>query len=92
MAPLEKQVIVDRVIAIVAEQLGVVEDGITLESSFVGDLGADSLNTVELIMELEDEFDISIPDDETEKITTVGGAVEFVEKALADGIPGVDAT
>jgi acyl carrier protein len=69
----------ERVIDIVAEQLGVDKEKITLETSFVNDLGADSLDTVELVMELEEEFDINIPDDAAEKIQTVGQAVEYIE-------------
>ena len=71
----------DRVIDIVAEQLGVDKEKVTPDTSFVNDLGADSLDTVELVMELEEEFDISIPDEEAEKIQTVGQAIEFIEKA-----------
>ena len=71
----------DRVIDIVAEQLGVDKEKVTPETSFVNDLGADSLDTVELVMELEEEFDINIPDDAAEKIQTVGQAIEFIEKA-----------
>jgi acyl carrier protein len=71
-----------RVIDIVAEQLGVSKDQITRETSFVNDLGADSLDTVELVMELEEEFDINIPDDVAEKIQTVGQAVEHISKAV----------
>ena len=67
-----------RVKKIVAEQLGVAEADIKNESSFVDDLGADSLDTVELVMELEEEFEINIPDDAAEKIQTVGQAVEFI--------------
>ncbi len=63
---------------IVAEQLGVEESEITNESSFVDDLGADSLDTVELVMELESAFDCEIPDDEAEKITTVQQAIDYV--------------
>ncbi len=70
----------ERVIDIVAEQLGVSKDQITRETSFVNDLGADSLDTVELVMELEEEFDINIPDDAAEKIQTVGQAVDYIEK------------
>ena len=66
-----------RVKKIVAEQLGVAEDEIKLESSFVDDLGADSLDTVELVMALEDEFEIEIPDEQAEKITTVQHAVDY---------------
>jgi acyl carrier protein len=73
----------DRVIDIVASQLGVAKDQITAETSFINDLGADSLDTVELVMELEEEFEINIPDDAAEKIQTVGQAVEFIEKHQA---------
>jgi acyl carrier protein len=73
----------ERVIEIVADQLGVDKEKITRETSFVNDLGADSLDTVELVMELEEEFDINIPDDAAEKIQTVGQAIEFIEKAQA---------
>ena len=68
-----------RVIDIVAEQLGVEKEKIKPESNFVNELGADSLDTVELVMELEEEFDISIPDDAAEKIQTVGEAVKHIE-------------
>ena len=71
----------DRVIDIVAEQLGVDKEKVSPDTSFVNDLGADSLDTVELVMELEEEFDINIPDEEAEKIQTVGQAIEFIEKA-----------
>ncbi len=73
----------ERVIEIVADQLGVDKEKITRETSFVNDLGADSLDTVELVMELEEEFDINIPDDAAEKIQTVGQAIDFIEKAQA---------
>ncbi len=68
-----------RVKKIVAEQLGVAEDEIKMESSFVDDLGADSLDTVELVMALEDEFEIEIPDEQAEKITTVQQAVDYAK-------------
>lgn len=68
----------ERVIKIVAEQLGSGEDEITNESSFIDDLGADSLDTVELVMALEEEFDIEIPDDDAEKIATVQAAIDYV--------------
>jgi acyl carrier protein len=68
----------ERVKKIIAEQLGVAEDEIKDESSFVDDLGADSLDTVELVMALEDEFDMEIPDEEAEKITTVRSAIDYV--------------
>jgi acyl carrier protein len=73
-----------RVKKIVAEQLGVSEADIKNESSFVNDLGADSLDTVELVMALEDEFGIEIPDEEAEKITTVQLAIDFA-KSKAQG-------
>ena len=73
--------VADRVIDIVAEQLGVDREKVSPETSFVNDLGADSLDTVELVMELEEEFDINIPDDAAEKIQTVGQAIEYIEKA-----------
>jgi acyl carrier protein len=69
----------DRVKKIVAEQLGVDESDIQNDSSFVDDLGADSLDTVELVMALEEEFDEEIPDEEAEKITTVQLAVDFIK-------------
>ena len=67
-----------RVKKIVAEQLGVNEAEVKIESSFVDDLGADSLDTVELVMALEEEFDCEIPDEEAEKITTVKQAVDYI--------------
>ncbi len=74
-----------KVISIVAEQMGVDKAQITRNTSFVNDLNADSLDTVELVMELEDEFETSIPDEEAEKIQTVGQAVEFILKATSGG-------
>ena len=71
----------ERVIDIVSEQLGVDKDKITRETSFVNDLGADSLDTVELVMELEEEFDITIPDDAAETIQSFGDAVKFISAA-----------
>lgn len=69
----------EKVKKIIVEQLGVEEDDIAMESSFIDDLGADSLDIVELIMALEEEFDIEIPDSEAEKITTVGDAVDYIK-------------
>ncbi len=69
----------DRVKKIVVEQLGANEDQVTAESSFVDDLGADSLDTVELVMALEEEFDMEIPDDQAESIATVKDAVSYIE-------------
>jgi acyl carrier protein len=71
--------VLERVKDIVADNLGVDREKITPETSFVNDLGADSLDTVELVMELEEEFDINIPDDAAEKIQTVGQAVQYIE-------------
>jgi len=68
-----------RVKAIIADKLSVEESEVKAEASFTNDLGADSLDTVELIMEFEKEFGISIPDDQAEKITTVGDAVAYIE-------------
>ena len=70
----------DKVKDVIIDKLGVEEDSIKSEADFVNDLGADSLDTVELIMEFEEEFGIEIPDDDAEKITTVGSAVEYIEK------------
>ncbi len=69
----------DKVKEVVIDKLGVEEDKIISSASFVDDLGADSLDTVELIMEFEREFDIQIPDDQAEKIATVGQAVKYIE-------------
>ncbi|MCA9125943.1 MAG: acyl carrier protein [Planctomycetales bacterium] len=71
----------ERVVDIVADQLGVEKDKISRDTHFVNDLGADSLDTVELVMELEEEFDISIPEDSAEKIQRVGEAIDYIEKA-----------
>ncbi|MCC6209226.1 MAG: acyl carrier protein [Gammaproteobacteria bacterium] len=68
----------ERVRKIVIEQLGVKEEEVTREASFVDDLGADSLDTVELVMALEEEFECEIPDDEAEKITTVKQAIDYI--------------
>ncbi|MFT6984983.1 MAG: acyl carrier protein [Psychromonas sp.] len=70
----------DRVKNIIVEQLGVQLDEVVNNASFVDDLGADSLDTVELVMALEEEFDTEIPDDEAEKITTVQSAIDYIEK------------
>ena len=72
------QVIETKVIEIISEQMGVDKSEITRETSFINDLNADSLDTVELVMEFEDEFDMSIPDEEAEKIQTVGAAIDYV--------------
>ena len=71
--------IIERVTKLVCEQLGVKEEEVTPEASFVEDLGADSLDTVELVMALEEEFETEIPDEEAEKITTVREAIDYIE-------------
>lgn len=71
-----------KVKAIIVDKLGVDESEVTPEASFTNDLGADSLDTVELIMEFEKEFDLAIPDDEAEKISTVGEAISHIETAV----------
>jgi acyl carrier protein len=73
-----------KIINIVSEQMGVDKSEITRDTSFVNDLNADSLDTVELVMEFEDEFELSIPDEEAERIQTVGQAVDYVAKAQAE--------
>jgi acyl carrier protein len=70
----------EKVIEIVAEQMGVDKSEVTRETSFVNDLNADSLDTVELVMEFEDEFELSIPDEEAEKIQTVGQAIDYIKE------------
>ena len=72
------QQIENKVIEIISEQMGVDKSEISRETSFINDLNADSLDTVELVMEFEDEFDMSIPDEEAEKIQTVGAAVDYI--------------
>ena len=69
----------DRVIEIVCEQMGASKDKVSEQTSFINDLGADSLDTVELVMEFEDEFDLNIPDEDAEKIGTVGDAIKYIE-------------
>lgn len=78
MADVDVQAIEAKVIEIVSEQMGVDKSEITRETSFINDLNADSLDTVELVMEFEDEFDMSIPDEEAEKIQTVGAAIDYI--------------
>ncbi len=73
--------IATKVTSIITDKLGVEESQVVPEASFTNDLGADSLDTVELIMELEKEFDLTIPDEEAEKIVTVGDAIAFIENA-----------
>ena len=70
----------EKVISIIAEQLGVKKEEVTSKSSFIDDLGADSLDTVELVMALEDEFGMEIPDEDAEKMTTVALAIKYIEE------------
>jgi acyl carrier protein len=76
----EEQVIEEKVKEIITKQMGANKDQIALETSFVNDLGADSLDTVELVMEFEDAFDMNIPDDDAEKIQTVGDAIKYIKE------------
>ena len=71
--------IFEKVKAIIVEQLGVTDTSVTMEASFIDDLGADSLDIVELIMALEEEFDLEIPDSDAEKVVTVGDVVEYIK-------------
>ncbi len=73
----------EKVKGVIVEQLGVAEGNITMEASFIDDLGADSLDIVELIMALEEEFDIEIPDSDAEKVVTVGDVVEYIKDHVA---------
>jgi acyl carrier protein len=75
---MEREEIIEKVKAVIVEQLNVEEQDVTEDASFIDDLGADSLDIVELVMALEDKFGISIPDEEAENIKTVGNAVEFI--------------
>lgn len=75
-----KDQILEKVKSIIVDQLGVEEEEVTTEASFIDDLGADSLDIVELIMALEEEFDVEIPDEDAEKISTVGEAVEYIKE------------
>jgi len=77
---LDEQSIEEKVGAIVSEQMGVSQEQVTPETSFVNDLGADSLDTVELVMEFEDAFDLNISDEEAEKIQTVGDALKYIKE------------
>ena len=81
---LDIKAIEEKVIDIISEQMGAEKSEITRETSFVNDLNADSLDTVELVMEFEDEFDMSIPDEEAEKIQTVGAAIDYVAKVIQE--------
>ena len=70
----------ERVVDIVCEQMGASKEKVVEATSFINDLGADSLDTVELVMEFEDEFDLNIPDEDAEKIQTVGAAIKYIEE------------
>jgi acyl carrier protein len=72
----------DRVTALIVEQLGVSKDEVVAKASFIDDLGADSLDIVELVMSMEEEFDIEIPDEDAEKIQTIGDAVAYVQEKV----------
>ncbi len=77
---MDTEEVFDKVKGIIVEQLGVAEASVTMESSFIDDLGADSLDIVELVMALEEEFDIEIPDSDAEKVNTVGDVVEYIKE------------
>ncbi len=72
--------ILEKIKAIIVEQLGVTDTSVTMEASFIDDLGADSLDIVELVMAIEEEFDIEIPDSDAEKVVTVGDVVEYIKE------------
>ena len=72
----------EKVKGIIVEQLGVTEDTVTMEASFIDDLGADSLDIVELVMALEEEFDMEIPDADAEKVVTVGDVVDYIKDSI----------
>ena len=75
--------VLERVKGIIVEQLGVAENAVTMEASFIDDLGADSLDIVELIMALEEKFDTEIPDEDAEKIVTIGDVVDYIKEHVA---------
>lgn len=78
-----KDAIFEKIKAIIVDQLGVSADEVSIEASFIDDLGADSLDLVELIMALEEEFDLEVPDEDAEKLVTVGDAVEYIKQNSA---------
>jgi acyl carrier protein len=75
---MEREELLKKIKGIIADKLSISEEQVTEEASFIDDLGADSLDTVELVMALEDEFDLDIPDEDAEKMTTVGKAIDYV--------------
>ena len=75
--------VLEKVKGIIVEQLGVADNAVTMEASFIDDLGADSLDIVELVMALEEEFDIEIPDSDAEKVATVGDVVDYIKDHVA---------
>lgn len=79
---MDRKEIQEKVKEIIVSQLNVSEDEVTESASFIDDLGADSLDTVELVMQFEEEFDIEIPDEDAEKLTTVGKAIDYLEEKL----------
>ena len=81
---MEREELLNKVKAIVADKLSISEEQVTEEASFIDDLGADALDTVELVMALEDEFNMDIPDEEAEKLTTVGKAIDYVLVRLSE--------
>ena len=86
LTKMSSEEVFEKVKAIIVEQLGVAESAVTLEASFIDDLGADSLDIVELIMALEEEFDTEIPDGDAEKIVTVGDVVDYIKEHVEQQI------
>ena len=80
LSKMSSEEVFEKVKGIIVEQLGVTEDTVTTEASFIDDLGADSLDIVELVMALEEEFDIEIPDADAEKVVTVGDVVDYIKE------------
>ncbi len=80
LGEMSSEEVLEKVKGIIVEQLGVAENAVTMEASFIDDLGADSLDIVELVMALEEEFDIEIPDSDAEKVVTVGDVVDYIKE------------